>query len=155
MKFRLLQLGLAFSLITLSACAPTIKPTDSCKIDIPVTEFSSNNNFDYIDFFDFSVDVAKENNFQPPMLYDKEKGLIVFGNEEILEMPGLKMVVYMWVDNPQSVDEICINSQLLDTRAGTVTEGMANESLLNFKEELISGYNQRIDDMERIYKKYQ
>ncbi len=157
MKFNKLILGITlFSIILISGCVPAIKPTDVCEFSIPVSQLYSNKDFDYIDFFDFSIDIARENDFQPIWEYDKDRGLIVFGNYKVLTMPGLKMIVYMWVDDPSSgsSDNVCINYQILDVESA-LSHGMAKEAILNFKSELEQKYSERIEDMKRIYKKYQ
>ncbi len=67
------------------------------------------------------------------------------------------MVVFMWVDNPSSgeIEKVCINSQLLEVRGGSMTEGIASEALLNYKIELVKKYKKHVEDMQRIFKKYQ
>jgi hypothetical protein len=146
-----------FYIIFISGCIHRIKPTDVCEVNIPVSQLYSNDDFDYIDFFDFSIDIARENNFQPVWDYDKDRKLIVFGNDNIDTMPGHKMVVYMWVENPYSgsVDNICINYYILKVKGSVISDGIAKDTILNFKDELEHKYSERIEDMKRIYKKYQ
>jgi hypothetical protein len=158
MKLKKLILCISlFSIILISSCVSSIKPTDVCEFNIPVSQLYANEDFNYVDFFDFSIDIARENNFQPVWEYDKDRELIVFGNSKIVSMPGLKMVVYMWVENPSSgsVDNICINYQLLPVRESAISHGIAKEAMFNFKNELEQKYSERIEDMKRIYKKYQ
>ncbi len=149
---KILSLAL-LSIIFMSGCAPHIKPTDVCNFDIPVSQLHSNENFDYIDFFDFSIDIAKENGFQPPMKYDKDAGLIVFGSKKMHSMPGLKMIVYMWVD--EASENVCMNYHILHVEGTALSDGIARENMLNFKNDLEEGYALRIENMERIFKKYQ
>lgn len=148
---------LIFAVVLISGCAPKVKPTDICKYDIPISKIYFGEEFDFIDFFDLAIEIAKDNHFQPPMEYDKNEGLLVFGNEEVDTMPGLKMVVYMWLGNSPSgtIDNVCINSQILEVKGSSLTEGTSKEAILTFKEALERKYSEKLENIKRLRKKYQ
>lgn len=158
MKFKTAIIFFALSsALFISGCAQKIKPTDICKYKISTSDLSQSGAFDYIDFYDFAIEVSKENNFQPPMKYDKEHGSLVFGDEEVDTMPGLKMIVFMWLDNQhsESAENVCMNYQIIEIDGEPVTEGIADGAIFKFKKELEQKYTERLTEMRRIYDKYQ
>lgn len=154
--------GIVFSLIALFSalifvgCATKIAPTNVCKYKIEVSEIGAENGIDAIDFFDMAIDVAKEHRFPPPMTYDKNVGMLVFGHEDVSTMPGLKMVVYMWVPNEDlsATENICINTQQLESRETLISESMAAEKVANFTNDLEDRYKEKLENTERLMRKF-
>ena len=144
-------------IILLSGCAKKIEPTDICKFKIPVSSFETGQNFDYIDFFDVAIEEAKDHSFPPPMQYDKRQGLLVFGHKDVETMPGHKMVVYVWSDSSsnQPGGDLCINYQILDVKGSFLTETSSDRIIIDYMDELKNRYKTKIEDTNRLMKKYQ
>lgn len=147
----------ALAVLLVSGCSPKLKPTDNCRYNIHVSDLYSVEDFNYIDFFDIAVEVSKEHNFPPPMKYDRSDGILVFGHEDVDTMPGHKVVVYMWVDNPSQgmTENVCINFQILDVRASYLTDSSTGQIINDFTSELEKKYTEHIENTNRIMEKYQ
>lgn len=147
----------ALAVLLVSGCSPTLKPTDNCRHNIHVSDLYSAEDFNYIDFFDIAVEVSKDHNFPPPMQYDRSEGILVFGHEDVDTMPGHKIVVYVWADNPSQglTENVCINFQILDVRGSYLTDSSTEQIITDFTSDLLKQYSEHIENTKRIMEKYQ
>jgi len=143
-------------LLLLPGCGSKVVPTDVCKYQISVSDLDADKEIDVIDFFDLAIEVSKDHMFPPPMKYDKNVGMLVFGHEDVNTMPGLKLVIYMWIPDGDlsAVQSICMNTQSLETREGPVTENNAADIVSNFVDELENRYREKEENKKRLIKKY-
>jgi hypothetical protein len=143
-------------LLLLPGCGSKAVPTDVCKYQISVSDLDTGGEIDAIEFFDLAIEVSKDHMFPPPMKYDKNVGMLVFGHEDVDTMPGLKLVVYMWAPNGDlsAVQNICVNSQALETREGPVTENNAAEIVSTFVADLENRYREKEENKRRLINKY-
>lgn len=150
----LLLISLFF--LFLPGCASKTKPTDVCWHPIAVSEKFSEKSIDATDYFDLAVEVAKDHHFPPPMKYDKNNGVLIFGHEKIKTMPGEKMVVYMWVPNKEVyfAQDICVNTHILDVKGSALNKSVSTQIISNFVDDLNRRYQAKIDNNRRIMNKY-
>ncbi len=151
---------LALILVTLitSGCGMfRPKPTEICQNKIEIKDLGPIDEFDKIDFLELAIEVAKDKHFQPPTRYDKARGvegangIVVFGRKDWDRMPGIPMIIYLFVRDDSS-EEICINAfpyrknEMMETRIRIIID--------EYKEELINQYKQRQEEKKYLLNKY-
>jgi len=153
-RLALILISLLF--LILSGCASKTKPTDDCWYPISVSDNFSDNSIDATEYFDLAVEVAKDHHFPPPMLYDKNNGLLIFGHEKIKTMPGEKMVVYMWVPDKQvyAARNLCVNTQILDVKGSALNKSASSHIVSNFVNDLNRRYQAKLDNNKAIMERY-